>query len=146
LVLPPTNLFIPDALRALHQEVFRAGGFDPQRPESARPSAFQGAWLLHKAMEGGWIDWSDTGLKPQDATVYLHHLTTNEWQFRLGQEQTWSWTHSESFIVERIGDSTLNQLRWLRDVNCLDLVDREKLIRQIASVQVLSATSAPHQP
>ena len=97
-------------------------------------------------MEGGWIDWSAIGLNPQDATVYFHHLTTNQWQFRLGREQSWSWTHSESFNVERISNFTLNQLRWLRDVNCLDLVDRDQLIRQIAAVQVHSSTSAPGQP
>ena len=83
-VLPQTNLFTPDALRAMRQEVFRAGGFDPQRDESSRLSAFRGAWVLHKAMEGGWIDWDAVGLKPQDATLYFHQLTTNEWQFRLG--------------------------------------------------------------
>jgi RNA polymerase sigma-70 factor (ECF subfamily) len=146
LVLPPTNLFTRDALRAVHQEVFRAGGFHPQSEASSRLSGFQGSWLLHKAMEGGWIDWSAIGLNPQDATVYFHHLTTNQWQFRLGPEQSWSWTHSESFNVERLSNFTLNQLRWLRDVNCLDLVDRDQLIRQIAAVQVLSSTSAPGQP
>ena len=145
-VLPQTNLFTPDALRAMRQEVFRAGGLNPHGEESSRLSAFRGAWVLHKAMEGGWIDWDAVGLTPQDATVYFHQLTTNEWQFRLGPKQSWSWVKSERFTVERLSDFTLNQLRWLRDVNCLDLVNREDLIRQIAAVQVLSATSAPAQP
>ena len=146
LVLPPTNLFTPDALRAVRQEVFSAGGFDPRREESARLGPFRGAWLLHKAMEGGWIDWNAAGLKPQDATAYFHQLTTNDWQFRLVHEESWSWVKSERFTVERISDFTLNQLRWLRDAGCLDLVDREELIRQITAVQVLSATAAPGQP
>jgi len=47
--------------------------------------------------------------------------------------------------VTRIGDYGLSQLRWLRDVNCLDLVDRKELIAQIASVQTLSGTP-PGQP
>jgi RNA polymerase sigma-70 factor (ECF subfamily) len=146
LVLPPINLFTPDALRAMHQEVFRSAGFDPQREVSSRLSAFQGAWVLHKGMGGGWIDWKDAGLKPQDATVYFHHLTTNRWQFMLSRKESWSWVKSERFTVERISDFTLNQLRWLREVDCLDLVERESLIRQIAAMQVLSATSAPGQP
>jgi RNA polymerase sigma-70 factor (ECF subfamily) len=145
-VLPPTNLFTQEALRAVRQEVFRYVGFDPQSEASSRLSAFRGAWLLHKAMEGGWVDWIAAGLKPQDATVYFHHLTTNEWQFMLSPEQSWSWVKSERFTVERLSDFTLNQLRWLRYVNCVDLVDRAKLIRQIAAVQVLSSTSAPGQP
>ena len=53
---------------------------------------------------------------------------------------------SERFAVMRIGADGLAQLRLLRMVNCLDLTDREKLIRQIASVQVLSATASPGQP
>ena len=146
LVLPPTSLFTPDGLRAVRQEVFRAGGFDPQREASSRLAAFRGAWVLHKAMEGGWIDWNVIGLRPQDATAYFHHLTTNEWQFMLGRRLCWSSVKNEPFTVERMSNLTLNQLRWLRDVNCLDLVDRDKLIREIAAVQVLSATSVPGQP
>ena len=40
----------------------------------------------------------------------------------------------------------LVELRWLRDTHCLDLIDREELIRQIVAVQVLSAKPAPGQP
>jgi RNA polymerase sigma-70 factor (ECF subfamily) len=146
MVLAPTNLLTPDALRAVRQEVFRAAGFDPHSEASSRLSAFRGAGLLHKAMGGGWIDWHAAGLKPQDATVYFHHLRTNEWLFILSRKESWSWVKSEHFTVKRLSDFTLNQLRWLRDVNCLDLVDRDILIRQIAAVQVLSATSALGQP
>ena len=49
----------------------------------------------------------------------------------------------ERLTVERINDFTLNQLRWLRDVNCLDLVNRERLIEEIASVQTLSGDGQP---
>src|ERR1039458_816418 len=56
-----------------------------------------------------------------------------------------SWVDSKRWDVERINDFTLNQLRCLRDINCLDLVDRKKLISQIASVQTLSGTP-PGQP
>ena len=141
-VLPPTNLFTPEALLAVRQEVFRAAGFAPQSEQSTRLSAFRGSLLLHKAMEGGWIDWDDTGLKPQDATVYFHQLSTNEWQVRLECRAAWSKVKNEPIPVERMGDFTLNQLRWLRVVGCLDLVDRNYLIRQIAAVQVVSAATA----
>jgi RNA polymerase sigma factor (sigma-70 family) len=148
LVLPPTDLFTPDALRAIHHEVFRAAGLDIQDEEQRKLSAFRGAWgamLLYKPMSGGWIDWNDVGLKPQDATLYFHRLKANEWQFNLGRRKAWSWVDNQGWEVERIDDRTLNQLRWLRDVNCLDLVEREKLIQQIAAVQVLSGTP-PGQP
>jgi len=146
LVLPPTNLFSPDGLQATCQEVFHAAGLNAQGEKQSKLLAFGDRWLLHKAMVGGWVDWNDVGLNPQDATVYFHHLKTNEWQFMLSREKAWSWVDNKGWDVERINDFTLNQLRWLRDVNCLDLVDREKLIQQIASVQVLSATPAPGQP
>ena len=45
----------------------------------------------------------------------------------------------------RIQLDGVTQLRLLRAVNCLDLTDREKLIRQIASVQTLSG-QPPGQP
>jgi len=38
------------------------------------------------------------------------------------------------------------ELQWLRDVHGLDLIDREPLIRHIASVQVVSGTPSPGQP
>jgi hypothetical protein len=107
--------------------------------------AFEHSWLLHKALEGGWVDWNALELQPQDLTTYFQHLKTNEWQFMLVRERAWSWVDNQGWDVERINDFTLNELRWLRDINCLDLVDREKLIRQIASVQTLSATP-PGQP
>jgi hypothetical protein len=53
---------------------------------------------------------------------------------------------SEGYPVLRIGSDGLAQLRLVRAVNCLDLTDRERLIEQIASVQVLSATPSAGQP
>ncbi|MDQ6632068.1 MAG: hypothetical protein M3Y82_09985, partial [Verrucomicrobiota bacterium] len=66
-------------------------------------------------------------------------------EFLLTHKRAWSWVENKAWDVERMNDFTLNQLRWLRDVNCLDLVDRKKLIAQIASVQTLSGTP-PSQP
>ena len=145
LVLPPTNLFTSTTLRTVHEVILSDTGFSLNKEKQWRLRPFQHSWLLHKAMEGGWIGWDDVGLQPQDATEYFHHLKTNEWQFMLIHGESWSWVKSQRFKVERIHDLSLNQLRWLHDVNCLDLVDREKLIQQIASVQTLSGTP-PGQP
>ncbi len=145
LVLPPTNLFTPAALLAIQMEVFRNVGVNPQAAAADKVQSFRHGWVLHKAMAGRWVDWNAIGLTPGEATTYFHGLKTNDWKFRLTQEKAWSWKDNESWDVERIGDFTLNELRWLRDVNCLDLVDREKLIAQIASVQTLSRTP-PGQP
>jgi RNA polymerase sigma factor (sigma-70 family) len=146
LVLPSTNLFTTNSLLAVHQEVFRGVAFNPQDKMVRKLSAVAHSWLFHKAMEGGWIGWDDVGLNPQDATAYLHQLKTNERpSFMLSRGRAWSWVDNKGWDVERLTDFSLNQLRWLRTVNCLDLVDREKLIQQIASVQTLSGTP-PGQP
>jgi RNA polymerase sigma factor (sigma-70 family) len=145
LVLPSTNLFTPEGLRGMHQEVFRGGGLNMQGDEQRKLSALRSAWLLQKAMTVGWIDWNDVGLKPQDATIYFHRFKTGGWQIMLVREKAWSWVDNQGWDVDRINDFTLAQLRWLRDVNSLDLVEHEKLIAQIASVQTLSGTP-PGQP
>ena len=145
LILPSTNLFTVTSLRTLHEVILSDTGFNLNKEKRRRLSQFQHACLMHKAMEGGWISWDDLGFKSQDATEYFQHLKTNEWQFMLVHGESWSWVKSQRFKVERIHDLSLNQLRWLRDVDCLDLVNREKLIQQIASVQTLSGTP-PGQP
>jgi len=149
LVLPPTNLFTPASLRTIRQEVFRDAGLNLQGDEQQKLIAMRSSWLLQKAMVGGWIDWNDVGLKPQNATIYFHHFNTNgeraSWQIIIAREDAWSWVDGQGWNVERVNDFTLNQLRWLRDLNCFDLVNRQKLIAQIASVQTLSGTP-PGQP
>ncbi len=145
LVLPSTNLFTPEALLAVQQEVFRAAGFDPQGESSSKLAAFENFWLLHKSMCAGWLDWQVIGLDPQAAAEFFHQRAP-AWQFRLSRQQAWSWVKSQRFTAERISDFTLNQLRWLSAIHCLDLVGREKLILQLASVQVLSASRSADQP
>jgi hypothetical protein len=88
-------------------------------------------------MQAGWITWSDIGLQPEDATSYFHQLRPGEWSFALVRRQASSWVNEQRFETEGPNDLVLNQLRWLRDVHCLDLVDREKIIARIASLQVL---------
>ena len=147
LVLPPTNLFSAEGLQAARQEVIRASGLNPQRERESKILTLDFYPLLDKAMAGGWVNWNDVGLNPQDVTIYFHqHIKTNGWNFTLSFEKAWSWVDNQGCDVERINDLTLNKLRWLRDVDCLDLVDRAKLIRQIASVQDLSASVPPGQP
>jgi RNA polymerase sigma factor (sigma-70 family) len=143
LVLPPTNLFPPEGLRAMRAEVLSGSGLTPQIKDKWLISSLCHASLAKRAIEGGWIGWDDVNLKPQNVAEYIHqNQRDNELQFKLefllARSKAWSWVDNKGWDVEKINDFTLNQLRWLRTVNCLDLVDREKLISQIASVQVLS--------
>ena len=150
LVLPPTNLFSAEGLGAMRAEVLLNSGLTPQIKEEWKPAWLCNSPQVKRAIGGGWIGWDDVNLKPRDVAEFLHgNQKANELQFTLEflltHEKAWSWVGNRGWDVERVGYPTLVQLRWLRDVNCLDLVDRAELIRQIASVQVLSGTP-PGQP
>jgi prenyltransferase beta subunit len=103
-------------------------------------------------MAGGWISWNDLGIQPSDSAAFLrtnrwfHQYSSNNWDYFLTRCGAWSWVKQEKFEAKRIQLDGVTQLRLLRAVNCLDLVDREKLAQQIASVQVLSATPTSDQP
>jgi hypothetical protein len=99
---------------------------------------------------GGWINWQDLNMQPADCAAYLHTnrfpiYTRTNWDRFLARGESWSWVKSERFPVMRIYAYGVVELSFLRTVNSLDLVDREKLIAQIASVQTLSA-KPPGQP
>lgn len=151
MVLPPTNLFSPEGLRALRDEVAGGGGFEALKQNEQRAQAIFNAPLTRYAVADGWISWDDLGIQPSDSAAFLR---TSQWMYSpdkwedyfLTRCEAWSWVKQERFEAKRIQLDGLTQLRLLSDVNCLDLVEREKLIHQIASVQVLSATPTSDQP
>ena len=71
-------------------------------------------------------------------------LGTN-WKYFLNPCDAWSWVQGQHYDVMRIQDWGLWDLRFLREINSLDLVDRDALIQQIADVQTLSA-NPPNNP
>jgi RNA polymerase sigma-70 factor (ECF subfamily) len=153
LVLPPSNLFSPEGLRAMRTNLLVGSGWTPQIKEEWKTAMLCSSHLARRAIVVGvnWIGWDDVNLKPQDVTKYIHeNQEANQLQlklqFLLTGEKAWSWVDNKGWDVLRAGSFTLSQLRWLRELNCLDLVDRAKLIQQIASVQALSASVPPGQP
>ncbi|MBE0540827.1 MAG: sigma-70 family RNA polymerase sigma factor [Verrucomicrobia bacterium] len=150
LVLPSTNLFSPEGLRAMRNEVAGGGGFDSLKQRNGQSQAIFNIPLLRRAVVDGWITWGDLEIQPEDSAVSLRTsrfpmFSPDTWDHLLTRCQAWSWVKSERFNVMRIKSDGVTQLRLLRTVNCLDLTDREKLIQQIASVQTLSGTP-PGQP
>jgi len=151
LVVPSTNLFSPEGLRGMRDTVAENGGFDLMKSQGRPAQWVFGAPLARHAVADGWISWDDLGIRPSDSAAVLR---TNRWMYPPGKWEdyflarceAWSWVKQESFEAKRIQLDGVTQLRLLRDVNCLDLVDREKLIQQISSVQVLSATPTTDQP
>jgi RNA polymerase sigma-70 factor, ECF subfamily len=151
LALPSTNLFNTEGLQAMRDEVTENGGFKALLSRPRRAGWVSGAPLARLAVVGGWLSWSDLRIQPEDVAAELRAgpspmFSPDKWDYFLTREQSWSWVQSEKLAVLRMGSSGLTLLRLLRAVNCVDLANRENLIRQIASVQVLSGNSAPGQP
>jgi RNA polymerase sigma factor (sigma-70 family) len=150
LVFPPTNLFSPVGLRAMRNEV-AGGGFESLRQNKLQPLRIFFAPLPRLAVADGWVSWDDLGIRPEDAAAALRTnrfqmYSPDKWDNLLTRMDAWSWVKSERFNVMRIQSDGLTQLRLLQALHCLDLTDRQKLIQQIASVQVLSATPTTDQP
>jgi hypothetical protein len=152
LVLPSTNLFSEGALRAMRDEVAEGQGFEALKNSDWRAQWVFNAPLARRAVASGWISWSDLGIQPADSAAFLRTnrfpmYSREKWDRLLTLCQAWSWVNEESVSVRRrITSDGLTQLRLLRAVDCPDLVDRDKLIQQIASAQVLSATRLGQPP
>jgi hypothetical protein len=155
-VLPETNLFTPRGLDAIHSIILGTSDLDAWRQNPKRLQLFMNS-QYHRVIHEGWLSWSELNLQPADCEAFLHTnrssiysgalmgLGTN-WKFFLSRCDTWSWVKSQYYDVMRIQNWGVWDLRFLSEINSLDLVDREKLIQQIASVQTLSANPPGNPP
>ena len=151
LVLPPTDLFSAGELRSMRDEVAGGGGFTLLRTQPARMGWIFGGPLARRAVADGWITLDDLQIQPADLEAFLRVsrpriIVLQQWDQFLMRRESWSWVTKEKFEVMRMGLDGLAQLRILCAVNCLGLADSDKLIRQIASVQVLSEVPPGHPP
>ena len=153
LVLPPTNLFSPEKFRAMRAELTSAHERRVQTLNQPGADWIGGAPGLARELVDGWLTWEDLGLNQPAYAEYLRiHQAEggNALQFDLNHLlahwKAGSWADQKQWQVERVSDFTLQQLRLLRQLNCLELLDRDQFIRQIAALQDLSATPAPGQP
>jgi hypothetical protein len=147
-VLPSTNLYSPDGWRATLDAIAENGGWEKMKQQSGRAQWLCNAPLARLALAGGWIHFGDLGIHQADLDAAFRDLWANPRSSSdrfLSRVQAWSWVSQVKFEAARIQPGGLADLRFLRAAGRLDLVDREKLIQQIASVQTLSATP-PGQP
>jgi hypothetical protein len=154
LVLPGTNLFTPRGLQAVHLTILGSDDLEKWRQNSRRLQLFVNS-QYHRAIYEGWVSWPELNLQPADCEAFLHtnrsliysgaFLGTN-WDRFLSRCDAWSWVQSQHYDVMRIQNWGVWDLRFLSEVNSLDLVDREKLILQIAAVQTLSANPPGNPP
>ena len=159
-VLPETNLFTPRGLDAIHSTILGTSDLDAWRQNPKRLQLFMNS-QCHRAIYEGWISWQDLNLQPADCEAFLHtKVRTNlsviyagalvglgtNWNLFLSRCDAWSWVQSQHYDVMRIQNWGVWDLRFLSEIDSLDLVDREKLIQQIAAVQTLSAHPPGNPP
>ena len=150
LVLPQTNLFTPQGLAAMHTTIIGTQSLEAWNQNPQRVQQFLNNSARYRAVLEGWVSWQDLNILPGDCEAFLHTnrfpiYERKNWDRFFSRGESWSCVMSERFPVVRIQAWGVNELRFLHAVNSLDLVDREKLIQQIASVQTLSGTP-PGQP
>ena len=147
LVLPPANLFSPSALLAARQEVLRSGGFNPGGTLDSKYGSLGNSWTIGKAIAAGWFSLNDLGVDSGKMSEALHNPKLDSWRkihFQLCQFQCSN--DGTNYTVGQVNSLILAQLRLLRDVNCLDLVEREKIIQQLCALQVLSGEASAGRP
>lgn len=152
-VLPETNLFTMRGLDAIHSIILGNDNLEVWRQNPRRLQLFMNS-QYHRAIYEGWVSWPELNLQPADCEAFLHTnrslifsgaiLGTN-WDRFLSRCDAWSWVKSQHYDVMRIQNWGVWDLRFLSEINSLDLVEREKLIQQIADVQTLSA-NPPNNP
>jgi RNA polymerase sigma-70 factor (ECF subfamily) len=142
LVLPATNLFSSDGLQATRQEVFKAAGFDPHGALESKYERIGNAWLLGKALAGGWFSLNELGVDSGQMSEAFHHSNQYGWglHFMLAQQRYSN--EGKNCTVEQVDSLILAQLRLLQDVKCLDLVERAKIIPHLCALQVLSGEAS----
>jgi len=90
---------------------------------------------------------NDLGVDSGKMSAALHNPKIDSWmklRFQLCQFQCSN--DGTNYTVGQVNSMILGQLRLLRDVNCLDLVDREKIIQQLCALQVLSGEASAGRP
>ncbi len=149
LLLPSTNLFTPEGLNAMRDEVAGSGGFNEWKAHPSRAQALLATPLPRHALANGWISLQDLDLTAAQAEASIREsfldggATPDRFLTRC---EAWSWVKRERFPALRIMGDGVAQLKVLAAVNSLDLADRTGLIEQIASVQVLSSKQANQPP
>lgn len=145
ILLPGTNIFKSPGLDLMRDELagrdFAVFLRQSLHQRLSMVCLNRGYW--HRALRDGWMTFQDLNLQPADCEIFLHtnrykSLTPTNTEHFLNSRESWSWVKQERYKVQRISQWSLPSLWFLRTVNSLNLVDREKLIQHIAAVQTLS--------
>jgi RNA polymerase sigma-70 factor (ECF subfamily) len=145
-VFPPTNLFAPEVLHATRQEVFKAAGFDPHGDLESKYERLGNAWLLGKAVTGGWINFDEVGVDTTQMSEALHNPKPYGLKFHFELSHRQCNNEGTNYTVVQVDSLILAQLRLLQGLKCLDLVDLEIIIPHLCALQVLSGEASAGRP
>lgn len=142
-VLPAKELFTEASFQSVQEEVFYHVGSRRGDDPASSLSSLEHAWLLHKAMVGGLITLDDLGLNP-DQVFEGFHRKGSSWKFVLSHRV--SNDREEERSIEGLENMQLAQLRLLQQWHCLDVLNRQTLIRKLASWQVINGDAYADRP
>ena len=98
-------------------------------------------------LANGWLSGNGVSFDTNEIAMVMKWRTATEWQFgilslstrRCGEE-------GETFSMAYLNNRSLANLRWLRDQNGLDYIERERLVNYIVSLQVRSGEASGKRP
>ncbi len=152
-VLPTTNLFSPERLSRMRDELCGNEEFDKWRKRPGFESGVFSSPLLRRAFIHGWLNCEVLGLELTDLSSALRRSVAHTkaapqdpygWIF--GTVGAWSTIKQEPYRVKCLLLDGLLSLQYYQAMGCLDLLDRDYLIPQITQVQVLSKDPPPGRP
>jgi RNA polymerase sigma factor (sigma-70 family) len=144
LVTPNSNLFTPAALAGFRAETRKISGAGSTAVPEVRIGEIAQSWLLQRALTEGVFSYEDLGVTRASlaehlgsgAPYFVEHLLTS---------RSCRGTDGE-YTMQACDRSALPRLQMLRDLDRLDLINRQKLIEQIAAVQVRSGEATAERP
>lgn len=145
-VLPATNLMTPEAIQAIAADISTHVGFSVAATNRSNLERLD-RYLLALPLASGWFNGNGFGLNPNEVARDSNQRGNNEWKFgvlSLSQRQCNS--DGGSFSMVQLDTRSLAQLRWLRDQNSLNFVERDRLIEHLVSLQVLSGATVGKRP
>lgn len=145
-VLPSPNLIPAQTLQSIKAGMKSHVGFDVDSRERSNLERLD-RFLLALPLAAGWFEGNADRLDQAEVERESKYRSTNEWQFGVLSLSLRS-CHFEgnNFSLTQLDSRSVAQLRWLRDQGGLDFVDRDRLIKHLSALQVLSGESAGKRP
>ncbi len=143
-VLPAQADFDETIFFALRNQLLKSSQFDPNGTSEANVNHLEHDWLLKRAVVVGWLTLSDLKVTSAAMKSYLSDPKQPAHKFMLSQRNVR--TDAGDHTVEQLDSQQLAQLRVWQQLDCLSFLDREKLIRQVASWQVSNGQAYGDRP